>query len=211
MPLKTQCAKRRCQGRVANKNLFLNTPAARPKHSKEEHFVHRIRVIPNTHTHLNTPDASLRRLAQPLPAPIFCHASSQVGIPNYGNTCFFSTVYQMMCVLWPVVQCNDELRTGHESSCGCINCAFHATVTELLMRRRLPVPSQPRPPISAIALLKILREITKKFAENLQHDSFELYDSLLEHIGLGQQSALHFRRKGTCAACTYKFDDNCTR
>ena len=116
-----------------------------------------------------------------------------------------------MCVLWPVLQCNDELRTGHEASCACINCAFHATVTELLMRRRLPVPSQARPPISAIALLKILRDITKKFAEKLQHDSSELYDSLLEQTGLGQQCALHFRRKGTCAACTYKFEDNCTR
>ena len=169
----------------------LKTPAGRPKHCNEDRFMH-----------LNTPDASLRRLSQPFPAPILCQENGHVGIPNYGNTCFFSIVCQMMCVLWPVVECNDELITGHNSSFGCINCAFNATVTKLLLRRRLPVPSQARPPIPAIALLKILRDITKKFAENLQHDSSELYDSLLEETGLGQQCSLHFRRKGTCAACT---------
>ena len=119
----------------------LKTPAGRPKHCNEDRFMH-----------LNTPDASLRRLSQPFPAPILCQENGHVGIPNYGNTCFFSTVCQMMCVLWPVFQYNDELITGHESSCGCINCAFNATVTELMLRRRLPVPSQARPAIPAIAL-----------------------------------------------------------
>ena len=112
--------KRRNQERVAH----LNTPAAISKRRNQERVVH-----------LNTPDASLRRLSQPLPAPILCQPSSHVGIPNYGNTCFFSTVCQMMCVLWPVVQCNHELRTGHESSCGCINCAFHGRVESSSRRR----------------------------------------------------------------------------
>ena len=104
----------------------------RPKHRKQE-LLARMKTPPTIPkrriqervVHLDTPDASLRRLSQPfkLPVPILCQTSSHVGIPNYGNTCFFSTVCQMMCVLWPEMQCNDELRTGHESSCPCINCA----------------------------------------------------------------------------------------
>ena len=123
--------KRLSQERV----VHLNTPATLSKRLSQDRLAH-----------LNTPDASLSRLSQPLPVPILCQESGHVGIPNFGNTCFFSTVCQMMSVLWPVVKSNAELITGHLSSCGCINCAFNATVAELLLRRRLPVPSQARPP-----------------------------------------------------------------